>query len=154
MSEQSPYGASNGGWAGRPPAAPPKKRRKWPWVLLVVVLLLIGGCVGVVALLAKGVSDESERTVRIRYEVTGTAEGVAISYSTWRDGDMSTNQETARSLPWTKEVTTKGFIKGGSLSVTLGQSGGKAACSVTVDDNAPRRATASGTFATATCSGF
>ncbi|MFZ4267961.1 hypothetical protein [Streptomyces arboris] len=154
MSEQSPYGASSGGWAGPPPAAPPKKRRKWPWILLMLILLMIGGCVAVVAGIFKGVSDESERTVRIRYEVTGTAENVSISYSTYRDGDISTSQETARSLPWTKEVTTKGFMKGGSLIITLGESGGKAACSVTVDDDAPRRATASGAFASASCSGF
>ncbi|MFD3749354.1 hypothetical protein ACFWVT_03675 [Streptomyces cyaneofuscatus] len=154
MSEQSPYGASSGGWAGPPPAAPPKKRRKWPWILLVLILLMIGGCVAVVAGIFKGVSDESERTVRVRYSVTGTAENVSISYSTYRDGDMSTSQETARTLPWTKEVTTKGFVKGGSLSITLGESGGKAVCSVTVDDDAPRTATASGAFANASCSGF
>ncbi|MCX4651912.1 membrane protein [Streptomyces sp. ScaeMP-e48] len=154
MSEQSPYGAPNPGWSGPPPPAAPKKRRKWPWILLVAVLLLVGGCVGAIALVANEVSDESDRTVRVRYEVTGTAENVSIAYSTWRDGDMSTSQVTSERLPWTKEVSTTGFVKGGTLAVTLGEAGGKVACSVTVDGGEPRRATASGAFATATCSGF
>ncbi|MFD4174816.1 hypothetical protein [Streptomyces anulatus] len=153
MSEQSSYGASSGGWSQPPPAAP-KKRRKWPWILLVVVLLGIGGCVAVAALVANEVSDESDRTVRVRYEVTGTAEDVSIAYTTWRDGNMSTSQVSSQRLPWTKEVTTKGFVKGGSLSITLGRSGGKAVCSVTVDGGSPHTATASGAFATASCSGF
>ncbi|MFJ4967570.1 MmpS family transport accessory protein [Streptomyces sp. NPDC088755] len=89
----------------------------------------------------------------MRYEVTGTAESVSIAYSTWQDGDQSTSQVTARSLPWTKEVTAKGVMKGATLGVTLGESGGEVACSVIVDDQPPRRATASGAFATATCSG-
>lgn len=120
----------------------------------MVVLLLIGGCAAVVVLIANEVSDESDRTVRVRYEVTGTAESVSIAYSTWRDGDMSTSQVTAQNLPWTKEITTNGFLKGGTLNVSLGESGGRVACSVTVDDGPPREATASGAFATATCSGF
>ncbi|MER5896144.1 hypothetical protein [Streptomyces sp. NPDC001876] len=148
------YGPPN---AGGPYAAPPPtsgKRRKWPWVLLVVVLLMAGGCAAVAALITDEVSDEVDRTVRVRYEVTGTAKDVSISYSTFRNGELSTSQVTSQSLPWTKDVKTKGFVKGGTLSITLGESGGKAVCSVTVDDGAPRTSTASGAFATATCSGF
>ncbi|MFG3404465.1 hypothetical protein [Streptomyces sp. NPDC048142] len=154
MSEQSPYGASSGGWSHPPPPAAPEKRRRWPWILLVAVLLLIGGCVAVVALVADEVVEESERTVRVRYEVTGTAEGVSIAYTTWRDGRMSISQVTSQRLPWTKEVTTKGFVKGGSLGITVGASGGTAVCSVTVDDGSPHTATASGAFANALCRGF
>ncbi|MFD5985326.1 hypothetical protein [Streptomyces cyaneofuscatus] len=40
------------------------------------------------------------------------------------------------------------------MNITLGESGGKAVRSVAVDDEAPRTATASGTFASASCSGF
>ena len=123
-------------------------------MVLVVVLLLACGCAAVVAMVANEVSDESDRTVRVRYEVTGTANDVTIAYSTWRDGNLSTSEETSQSLPWTREVKTKGFVKGGTLTVTVGEAGGRVLCSVTVDDGSPRSATASGAFATATCSGF
>lgn len=118
------------------------------------MLLVVGGCVAVTALVADNVSDESDRVVRVRYTVTGTAKDVSIAYTTVRDGELSTSEVTSRSLPWTKNMKTKGFVKGGSLTVTLGESGGKAVCSVTVDGGAPRTATASGAFATATCDGF
>ncbi|MFI5746165.1 hypothetical protein ACIBBE_09550 [Streptomyces sp. NPDC051644] len=45
-------------------------------------------------------------------------------------------------------------MNGGSFAVTLGESGGEVACTVTVDDGTVRTASASGAFATATCSGF
>ncbi|MGI5399497.1 hypothetical protein ACQEVG_08640 [Streptomyces sp. CA-135486] len=119
-------------------------------MLLALALLLVGGCVAVVAL----VVDEASKTVRIEYEVTGDARGVAIAYSTWQDGNASMNQESSRTLPWRKELEVKGFAKGGSLTVTLGAEGGTATCSVTVDNDPPKTATASGPFATASCSGF
>ncbi|WP_185301285.1 MmpS family transport accessory protein [Streptomyces finlayi] len=120
----------------------------------MVVLLLTGGCVAVVALVVNGVSEESDRTVRVRYEVTGTAKGVTIAYTTWRDGDLSTSQETGQSLPWRRDVEATGFVKGGTLAVTVGAAGGNVRCSVTVDDGSRRTATASGPSATATCTGF
>ncbi|PKV89327.1 hypothetical protein [Streptomyces sp. TLI_146] len=123
-------------------------------MLLVIALLLAGGCAAVFALFANEVSKESERTATIRYEVTGHASGVAITYSTWHSGDESASQETGLTLPWSKQEKAKGFLKGGTLSVTLGPDGGTATCSVTVDDGAPKTATASGAFASAVCSGF
>ncbi|MFI1399510.1 hypothetical protein [Streptomyces sp. NPDC020681] len=143
-------------WDAPQPGPPPpmKKRRRWPWVLLVVGLLLTGGCVAVVAVVVDEVSDEVSKTVRVRYAVTGDAENPAISYTTWRDGSEVTNQESAATLPWRKELTTNGFLKGGSLVVTLGPDGGRVTCSVTVDDDAPITATATGPLATASCTGF
>ncbi|MBM7438542.1 hypothetical protein [Streptomyces sp. HB132] len=79
---------------------------------------------------------------------------MSITYSTCRGGEVSTSQVTSKRLPWTKDVDTKGFARGGTLVVVLGESGGKVVCSVTVDDDASRTSTASGAFATATCSGF
>ncbi|MEU6849914.1 hypothetical protein ABZ901_08300 [Actinacidiphila alni] len=146
-----PYGAMP---YGPPPAGygPPqkKKRRKWPWILLILVVLFAGGCAVIVAT----VSHEVTKTVKVKYSVTGTATNVTISYSTWHDDNISTSQETAKTLPWRKEVSTKGFIKGGTLTITLGEAGGKAECSVVVDNGTPKTATASGPFATASCDGF
>ncbi|WP_413753761.1 hypothetical protein NRF20_32075 [Streptomyces sp. R-74717] len=45
-------------------------------------------------------------------------------------------------------------MRGGSFAVTLGKSGGKVACAVTVDDGTVRTVPSSGAFATDTCSGF
>ncbi|MFJ7271558.1 hypothetical protein ACIQV3_33780 [Streptomyces sp. NPDC099050] len=146
-------------WGPRPPQQPqphppPRRRRRWPWVLLGLLLLLLGGCTALFAVFVDEVSEEAARPARITYAATGTASGVAITYSTWRDGNLSTSQVSDRALPWTEELTTKGFVKGGSLVVTLGPDGGTATCSVTVDDDPPVTATATGPLASAVCDGF
>ncbi|WP_433891782.1 hypothetical protein [Streptomyces sp. CA-111067] len=119
-------------------------------MLLVLVILFAGGCVAIIA----GVSHEATKSVSVKYRVTGTARNVNIAYSTWHDENLSTSEETVATLPWHKELSTKGFIKGGTLSITLGEAGGTATCSVVVDNDSPKTATASGPFATASCDGF
>ncbi|MFF7729247.1 hypothetical protein [Streptomyces sp. NPDC008001] len=143
-------GPTHGGWAPRPAAGSRAGRRRWPWVLLAAVLLLAGGC----AALVIGLADETGKTVRVRYEVTGSAQDVAVAYTTWKDGGRVTSKEAHRDLPWRKELVTKDFVKGGLLAVTAGKGGGTVSCSVTVNDGRPRTATASGPGATATCTGF
>ncbi|MET9696154.1 hypothetical protein ABZY31_04425 [Streptomyces sp. NPDC006529] len=123
-------------------------------MLLGLLLLLVGGCAALFAVFAHEVSQEAGRTARVRYAATGQAAGVTITYSSWRNGNVSTSQIGDRSVPWSKEITTKGFVKGGSLVVTLGADGGAATCSVTVDDAPPVTATALGPFSSAVCSGF
>ncbi|MFE3604275.1 hypothetical protein [Streptomyces goshikiensis] len=122
--------------------------------MLVLALLLVGGCVAVIGVVVNKVSKESSRTVRITYAAAGNTQDVDITYSTWRDGNLEVNQDNDARLPWTKEIHTKGFLKGGTLVVTLGPDGGTATCSVTVDDARPITATASGAFASAVCKGF
>lgn len=100
------------------------------------------------------VHHEATKSVTVKYSVTRTARDVTIAYSTWRNENISTSEETARTLPWSKEVTTTGFVKGGSLSMTLGAQGGTAKCSVVVDNGKAYTATANGPFATADCTGF
>ena len=141
------------GWSAPVPPPQPKKRRKWPWVLLVVFLLMAGGCVALIAGVANEVDKETKREITVTYEVTGSAKDVTITYSTYSDGDLSQNQLSDVELPWRKEEKTKGFVKGGTLAVTTGASGGKIRCEVTADGTT-RTATASGKFATATCDGF
>ncbi|WP_406097639.1 hypothetical protein [Streptomyces sp. NBC_01013] len=133
---------------------PPPRRRLWPWVLLMILVLLALAAGAVSAVLAREVSADSSRTVHVRYEVTGAAEDVTLTYSTWKGEELSTGRLTLRSLPWAGELDTKSFMSGGSFVVSLGKSGGDVACSVTVDDGTRRTATASGAFATATCSGY
>lgn len=115
-----------------------------------MVLLFAGGCVAILA----AISNEASKTVTVKYEVTGDASNVTVTYTTWDDGNTATSQERVAQLPWTKEMKAKGFGRGGSLIVSLGAAGGSVSCSVTVDDTAPKTAQATGPFATATCSDF
>lgn len=98
-------------------------------------------------------AEDANTPVSITYEVTGDAENVTISYSTFGES-MRSSQASADSLPWTKTVETTGFVKGGTLSVSTGADGGTVKCKVTVGDEKPVTGTASGQFATANCSGF
>ncbi|MFG3347868.1 hypothetical protein ACGF1Z_22715 [Streptomyces sp. NPDC048018] len=111
---------------------------------------MAGGCAAVLA----GISDEVSKEVTVEYVVTGDARDVTIAYSVWNDDGVSSRSETVEKLPWRKTVTTKGFVKGGSLLISLSGSGGTATCSVTVDGNSPKTATASGPSSAAACSGF
>lgn len=99
------------------------------------------------------INEEAERPVVITYEVTGDATNVEIDYSTYGDS-VSSNVEQAATLPWTKEVETKGYVTGGSLMVTTGETGGTVTCKVTVDGKEAETSTASGPFALATCADF
>lgn len=147
MSEQEPPG-------GGPVPPRPPRRRIWPWVVLLVAVLLALAAGAVSAVLADVVRSEGARTVHIRYEVTGTARDVTLTYSTWRGDELSTGRVALRSLPWAGELDTKGFLSGGSFVVSVGRGGGDVACAVTVDGGARRTDSASGAYATATCDGY
>ncbi|MGN5634149.1 hypothetical protein AAIO99_19155 [Streptomyces sp. AC154] len=149
MSEQ----ASDDG-PDEPDTSRPPRRRLWPWVLLMAVVLLALAAGAVAAVLAHGLSEQSSERLRIRYEVTGTAKDVTLTYSTWQGEALSTGRLTLRTLPWAGELETRGFMNGGSFAVSLGRSGGDVACSVKVDDITRRTGRASGAFATATCDGY
>ena len=113
-------------------------------------------CILWVAAFGKAVDDvrnESNREATVRYEVSGDAKNATITYSVWGD-TISQNQETAATLPWSKEVRTKGLGKGGMLTVTADQQGGTVTCKVTVDGKDAKTGTASGPFASASCGGF
>ncbi|WP_353946163.1 hypothetical protein ABII15_34255 [Streptomyces sp. HUAS MG91] len=142
------------GAAGR--QAPPQKKQPNKWKIGCLgcggLIVLIGIIITIV--LVTSVNHEANKKVKIVYKVTGSAENVSVTYSSWRDGDWSTSQSDVKRLPWTKEQETSGLLRGGSLTVTTGASGGTATCSVSVDDGKPKTATASGTYATADCNGF
>ncbi|MEW1859557.1 MULTISPECIES: hypothetical protein [unclassified Streptomyces] len=129
---------------------PPRRRRKRPWVLLAAAVVFFGGIIAIAAV----VRGDAGKSVTVRYRVTGTARDVTIGYPTWHDDTISTTKVTAKTLPWQKELTTKSFVKGGSLSLTLGPGGGTATCSVVVDNGKAHTATATGPSATVDCNGF
>lgn len=123
---------------------------------LVVSVIGLVVCVVWAAAFGKAVDDlenEANRSAVVTYDVSGDAANVSITYSTFGD-TLTTNQETAAALPWTKEVSTTGLVKGGSLIVSTGAEGGTVTCKVTVDGKEAKTATATGTFASASCDGF
>lgn len=123
---------------------------------LVVSIVGLVVCILWVAVWNKAadeVNEEANREAVIVYEVTGDAAGVDVTYTTFGDS-LTTNQESAATLPWSKEVKTKGLGKGGQLVVSTSESGGTVTCKVTVDGKEAKTATASGAFAIATCDGF
>lgn len=128
----------------------PPPRRKWPWIVAVLAVAIVGALVA----LAVSANHEATKAVTVRYAVTGSAHSVGIVYSTWDNQVISTTKVTAGALPWSKELTTKGFAKGGALTVTLGASGGTATCSVVVDNGRTYTATATGPHGAAQCRGF
>ncbi|RJQ83109.1 MmpS family transport accessory protein [Amycolatopsis panacis] len=124
-----------------------------------LVLSVLGLVVAILwaAVFTKAVNDvttEANRTVTVHYDVTGTAKDASVAYTTFGDGNFTTNQETPKALPWSKDLTTKGLVKGGTLTVTTGMEGGNVTCKVVVDGKPAKTATASGNFATASCDGF
>lgn len=126
----------------------------WPWVLLLVTVLLALAAGAVMAVLSDVLHSEGSRKVHIRYEVTGTAHDVVLTYSTWRGEELSTGRLALRSLPWAGELDSRGFMSGGSFVVSVGRGGGDVSCSVTVDDGTRRTDSASGAYATANCDGY
>ncbi|UKD52624.1 MmpS family transport accessory protein [Amycolatopsis sp. FU40] len=123
-------------------------------VLSVIGLVLCIIWLATAAKVVNEVNNEANRTVTVHYEVSGTAKDASITYTTFGDGSASTNQEQPKALPWSKDISTKGLLKGGSLSVTTGTEGGEVTCKVTVDGKETKTAKASGNFATASCDGF
>jgi hypothetical protein len=122
--------------------------------ILSVIGLLI--CILYATAFTKAASDittEVNKTVTVSYDAGGTAKDATVTYSTFSSSGSSEGQlDTA--LPWHKDVRTDGFGKGGILTVTAGVDGGTVTCKVTVDGTVQKTATASGTFASATCSNF
>jgi hypothetical protein len=113
-------------------------------------------CIAWAAGTTKAINDvntEAGRTVTVHYEVSGTAKDATVTYSVANGTNWSTSQEQVQ-LPWTKDLTSTGLAKGGTLTVTTGAGGGNATCKVVVDGKDTKTADAVGQFATASCDGF
>jgi hypothetical protein len=153
----------------------------WPLVILGLVLALIGlgnankgratnkslaiagvvlsalgllVCVAWVAIFGTVVNDDATKQQVVVYEVSGDAPNATVTYSTFGDGGSATSQEKLTTLPWRKELTVKGLLSGGTLTVTAGSEGGSVACKISVDGVEKKAATGTGAFTSALCSGF
>ena len=132
---------------------PPKKRRVWPWILggtFIAMLLGIGGCVALVGVMATGIDNESKREVTVTYEVTGTGDAVAITYS---GRDFNIAQDTGVSLPWSKDVVIDGLGKTVTLTGTRGGDDGTVTCRISANGKVVSEQTSTGPFASAVCNG-
>ena len=100
---------------------------------------------------ADEVNQEANREAVIVYEITGDAADVDVTYTTFSDANANTKDEKVATLPWTKEVRTKGYVKEGQVIVTTGEGGGTVTCKITVDGKELESNTANGPFQMATC---
>ena len=154
------YQASDGrfyppqiGVAGVPPVTKPFYKRAWFWILIGVVVLL-GGCGAVLAVGTAAVVHEAKKNHTVVYAVTGTGRATDITYATLQQGNGQNGQAQVSNvpLPWTTTITVSGLLTAFSLSGTLGADGGSLTCSISEDGRQLATTTASGAFATASCS--
>ncbi|MER5737469.1 hypothetical protein ABT117_17570 [Streptomyces sp. NPDC002262] len=127
----------------------PSDRRGW--VAAGMVLLACLGLVGY------GVLDAEERpkpravpTAEVTYEVTGVGTAEIAYLARSEDGTATVERDVT--LPWRKSVRAP-LGKAPTVAVTLDGKGGQAACTLAVRGRHVQRATATGEFGRATCSG-
>jgi len=131
-----------------------KKRfyqRVWFW-LLVVFVVVIGGCNALVGGASVAINNANNVKHTIVYSVTGSG-SATITYASFDNTNNGENQLSNVALPWTTKVTGKGLFNSYSVTATLDENGGTATCSVVIDGKSVSSNSASGAFASATCSG-
>ncbi|MEU3975247.1 hypothetical protein [Streptomyces bacillaris] len=90
------------------------------------------------------------RAYDVEYKVAGTGVRTLV-YGTGQG--TATAQETVDvpGLPWSKGLELKGVATSPTVSMILGEEGGRAECVILVNGREAHRATADGAFGTATC---
>ncbi|MEU4444406.1 hypothetical protein AB0K14_19145 [Actinosynnema sp. NPDC050801] len=122
-----------------PPARPGRK-----WLVIGASAALVVGALALVL-----VTAAPEPPTRVVYQVSGTAAGATVTYSTFHGGE--TRQEELTSLPWRMELLATDEPEHGVLTVTVGPDGGDVACEVRVAGVERRSATATGARTSALC---
>lgn len=119
--------------------------------IAAAVLLACGGLVGYgVFATDEQPAPHAVPTAEVTYEVTGEGT-VEISYLARSESGSATVVKDA-DLPWKKTVQVP-LGKDPTVAIVLGDRGGQAACTLAVRGAHVQRATASGTYGRATCSG-
>ena len=141
------------GVVGIPPAKRPFYKRVWFW-LLIAVVVLFAGCGAILAAGTAAVVHVAKTDHTVVYTVTGSGLANDITYATLQEGNGQNgeSQVTNVTLPWTKTIIASGLITAFSLSGTVGSGGGSVTCTISEDGNQLSTNTASGAFATASCS--
>ncbi len=128
-------------------------------LVLSIVMVIVYSAIFFAA--SKAVDDTNKAAAAehtVVYTVTGDSTDSSITWSTYTDGESGTEQASDATLPWTKEVTVTGSSEGlsfnsFSLSAMNGETGGDITCEIAVDGKVVSTKTASGQYASATCSG-
>ena len=139
--------------AGVPPVKKPVYKRVWFW-LLIVVVVLFAGCGAILAAGTAAIVHAAKKDHTVVYTVTGTGQATDITYATLQQGSGQNgeSQVTNVPLPWTKTIIVSGLITAFSLSGTVGTNGGTVTCTISEDGSQLSTNTASGPFASASCS--
>lgn len=123
---------------------------------LIAACAALAACAGLIAygvLDTGGGDSRPERrtpTAAVTYEVTGR--GTAdITYQARSEAGTATVVKAA-ALPWRKTVRVP-LGQDPTVSITLGEKGGQARCTLAISGRHVQSATAGGTFGRATCSG-
>jgi hypothetical protein len=121
-------------------------------MIAAVLLLACGGLVGYGVLNTEDGPKPSPATpaAEVTYEVTGEGP-VEISYL-GRDEDGAATVVRDAELPW-KETVQVPLGEAPTVAVVLGEKGGQAACTLAIRGKHVQRATATGEFGRATCTG-
>jgi len=128
-------------------------------LILSIIMVVVYSAIFFAA--SKAVDDSNKAAATehtVVYTVTGDSTDSSITWSTYTDGDSGSEQASGAKLPWTKEVTVKGSSEGlnfNSFTVTAsnGTTGGEIACEIKVDGKVVSTKSATGEYASATCSG-
>lgn len=128
-------------------------------LILSIIMVVVYSAIFFAA--SKAVDDTNKAAATehtVAYTVTGDSTDSSITWSTYTDGDSGSEQAAGTRLPWTKEVTVKGSSEGlnfnsFTLTASNGQTGGDITCEIKVDGKVVSTKTASGEYASATCSG-
>ena len=135
----------------------PPSKKKWykraiimiPLTLIVLFVLFMGGCMALLGGAANEVDKEMNKEYAVTYAVTGDATDATATYTV---ENTNTTQDTGIAAGWTKDVTIKGFSIA-TLSVSNGMNDtGAITCQILVDGEVVNENTASGQFASASCS--
>jgi hypothetical protein len=125
------------------------------WLSIIGIITSVVGlvvCIVWVAVIGSAVNEvnnEVNKVAKVKYEVTGDAKNVDVSYGE----TLNPKEETVATLPWSKETENKGVFKGGMLTVTAGEDGGTVTCKITVDGQVVSTKTDKGPFASVVCTG-
>lgn len=140
------------------PTARPRRRGPLVAVLVSALLVLLAGAAVWLTVFAAEPEEPLDdldrhagRESTVVYEITGDAGKADIRYSTYSDGDSTTEQEQAAALPWSKTLKVEGLLSAGTLTAMAGPTGGTVTCRILVDGVQRKTATATGPFALANC---
>ncbi|GAA2224664.1 DUF4190 domain-containing protein [Herbiconiux moechotypicola] len=126
-------------------------------VMSIVYTFVFFGALITSAIAAAEDADSRSPEVALVYEIDGTGSDVDVTYTTSVDGVQAVERETVRNLPFEAEfeVGVDGADRYASYTITAvnGADGGDVTCRITLDGALIAEDTASGAYATASCTG-